>query len=102
MLQCQCLITRENRQNGNKEGSQKSTSEEGTSEEGSKEEVTSTKAKQNGGRDERPPFCVYGSCIFYCVTEGFGAFFGVDRYPDTLFFSITFTTSSYSIGSLPV
>ena len=101
MLQCQCLITRENRQNGNEEGSQKSTSKEG-SKEGSKEEVTSTKAKQNGGRDERPPFCVYISRIYSCVTDGFGAFFGVDRYPDTLFFSITFTTSSYSTGSLPV
>ena len=78
MLQCQCLITRENRQNGNKEGSQKSTSEEGTSEEGSKEEVISTKAKQNGGRDERPPsVSTANNC--YCAEAIFGAFFGVDR-----------------------
>jgi hypothetical protein len=45
-------IERENRQNGNQEGS-----EEG-SEEDSQEEVIQPKAKQNGGRSKRPPFCV--------------------------------------------
>ena len=53
----QCLITRENRQNGNEEGSQEGTRKEG-SKEGNQEEVTNT-GKANGGRQQRPPFCVY-------------------------------------------
>ena len=76
LLLSQCLITRENRQNGNEEGSQKGTRKEG-SKEGNQKEVNQLRQSKNGGRQKRPPFCVCGQRVYGEAV--LLTFFGVER-----------------------
>jgi hypothetical protein len=86
--------------NGNEEGSCKKARKE-SSKKGN-QEVTQQGKRRTGDASSVPRSAFAALFNSYGAAVGCGAFFGVARYPDTRFFSITFTTSSYSTGSLPV
>ena len=95
---------RENRHDGNEKSTGKEDGNKGTREEVHKEVGVS--AGHPSKANETGPLPYQSGPVLrlhsrYGAAAVCGAPFGVDRYPDTRFFSITFTTSSNSTGSLP-